>query len=529
MTARLDLAELDQLGISPERAERWLWRLTALGVGLRLLIYLLRTPIWTDEAKLAVSLLDRGYAGFLEPLAYSQIAPVLFMWLQKSVTLVLGFSEYSLRLLPCAAAVGGVFLMRRLARRVFAGAPAIFALAWFAVSYYPVRHAAELKPYATDLLASLALTVLAVEWFEERRAKWLWWLAVAAPVAIALSYPAVFSAAGVLAALAVSVWREGGRDDRAAWIVASFSGAAVFALNYLLIGAAHQEARAATRAVWPGGFPPLGDPLGALGWLVTAHTGRTFGYPLGGENGGSVLTFVLFAAGALALARAGRKPLLAVLLLPFAAGIAAAVLQRYPYGGSGRVSQYLVPAICLLAGLGAARLTAMAANVARQRRWQRGILTGLIVFAGLLATAAIVHPYRDRPDLEARQFAWRVWVEEARDAVVADAWEDLGLEFARPSSYWTPGGASYRINQRIYFERRRSGGALDLDGVSPEEPLRVVFLATAIEGDPEAFAAWRHEMERSYELVADEPRRLGGFAEQHGEGESVRVLTFVPR
>ncbi len=58
-----------------KRLERWLWSLVTLGIGLRVLVYLLRLPLFTDEAKLATSLLDRDYAGLLEPLAYQQIAP----------------------------------------------------------------------------------------------------------------------------------------------------------------------------------------------------------------------------------------------------------------------------------------------------------------------------------------------------------------------------------------------------------------------------------------------------------------------
>ena len=118
---RLQLAELDHLGVSTRRIERWLWGFAALGIGLRALVSLLRLPIWTDEAKLATSLLDRDYAGLVEPLVYSQIAPVLFMWIQKTAAVVLGFSELSLRLVPALAAIAGTLLMRHLSRRLLLG------------------------------------------------------------------------------------------------------------------------------------------------------------------------------------------------------------------------------------------------------------------------------------------------------------------------------------------------------------------------------------------------------------------------
>jgi hypothetical protein len=67
---RLRLTEVDNLGLPEQRIDRLVWCFVGLGIGLRLLIYLLRLPIWTDEAKLATSLLDRGYSELLEPLSY---------------------------------------------------------------------------------------------------------------------------------------------------------------------------------------------------------------------------------------------------------------------------------------------------------------------------------------------------------------------------------------------------------------------------------------------------------------------------
>ena len=64
---RLHIPLLDDAGWSQARVDLWLWGFTTLGIVLRLLVYLLRLPIWTDKAKLATSLLDRGYRGLAEP------------------------------------------------------------------------------------------------------------------------------------------------------------------------------------------------------------------------------------------------------------------------------------------------------------------------------------------------------------------------------------------------------------------------------------------------------------------------------
>ncbi len=528
---RFELAELDRdLDLSEPRLERWLWSLVALGIGLRVLAYMLRLPLFSDEAKLAVSLLDRGYAGLLDPLAHNQIAPFLFMWIQKTATVVFGFSEYSLRLIPVLAASAAVLLMRHVIRRLFVGTAALFSMALFAVSYYPIRHGAELKPYATDLLASLVLTALAVEWLRQpARPRWLWLFAAIAPVAMAVSYTAVLVAAGILAALAIPVWRRRDWPNALAWTAGVLFAGVAFALNYYLVAAGQYQLRAAAKLPMAGGFPPPGDLLGTLRWFVQAHTGRTFGYPLGVENGGSLLTFVAFVAGVVVLFRAGRRRLPAVLLCPFGLGLIAAMVQRYPYGGSARVSQYLVPAICLLAGLGAARLSSLARHSATRRRAQKGVLVFLVLFGVLFGTSLFLRPYRDRTDMVGRDFARWFWDVKSRDAELVRAWEDLRLEFARPPAQWAPGGAGYRINQQIYSPRIGRGEAPDYTKVSRRHPLRVIFLGSALSKRRRALEEWFQTMHTRYDLVGREWHRFGGFRQQHGREDWLELYTFVPR
>ena len=64
-------------------------------------------------------ILDRDYAGLTEPLDYQQVCPLLFLWVEKAVVQALGFREWSLRLVPTAAAVAGLFVFRHVAGRLF--------------------------------------------------------------------------------------------------------------------------------------------------------------------------------------------------------------------------------------------------------------------------------------------------------------------------------------------------------------------------------------------------------------------------
>ena len=202
--------------LASRRLERATWAFVGLGVLLRIARYAMDYPLWWDEAFVAVNFIRRDYLDLLRPLDYGQVCPILFLWAELTVVKLLGFSEWSLRLFPLVCAILSVVLFRHVAGRVVRGVPLLLAVAIFAVAYHPIRHAADVKPYASDLLAALALLALAFDWWRSpERAGRMWALAAVAPIAIALSHPAVFVAGGIMLGLLPSVVRAettGGLD-----------------------------------------------------------------------------------------------------------------------------------------------------------------------------------------------------------------------------------------------------------------------------------------------------------------------------
>ncbi len=107
--------------LASQAQRRWLLALMIIGVVLRLTRYLLRFPLWEDEAMLSANLLDRGYGGLLQPLHYCQVAPTLFLWGQLTLVKILGFNEYALRLIPFLCGLGSLLLFRHVAGRLLQG------------------------------------------------------------------------------------------------------------------------------------------------------------------------------------------------------------------------------------------------------------------------------------------------------------------------------------------------------------------------------------------------------------------------
>lgn len=473
----------------------------ALGVCARLVRYLLRFPLWGDEYMVAENFITRDYAGLLEPLDHGQVAPLLYLWLQLTAVKVLGFTEYSLRLASIVSSLASVLVFRHLARRLLAGVPLLLAVGIFCVSYYPVRHGSEAKPYAMDLLVACVWLALAVEWWRTpHRSRWLWLLAAAAPLGIGLSFPSAFVGGGLVLGLAAVVWRHRTPANLAAFAVFGLVLVGSFAGMYWLSGAA-QYARWGTAMcrMWAENFPPpLARPWELGRWLLDVHTAELLAYPIGGKHGGSTLTLVLVAAAGIALWRTGSRPLVVVALATQALALTAAALHRYPYGGGDRLLQYAAPAVCLLAGFGGA----LALGAVRQAAWRRRLLLAapavLTAIGGGIIVRDLVQPYKHRPDQQHQGFARWFWAQEADEGELVCVLSEQGQQL-----YPGADTSAFLCYQRIYSPRhRRLAGATDPREPAPERPLRcVVYRTPAAALDEDALARWRRQMAQTHDLV----------------------------
>jgi hypothetical protein len=520
----------DEPGWTGRRVETWLRIFLALGIALRLARFVLKHPLWMDEAYLAANLLDRDFAGLMTPLDYQQVCPLLFLWAEKAISLALGFDEWSLRLLPTIASIASLVLFRHVAGRLLAGVAWVIAVAILAIGYTPIRHGGEIKPYATDFLAALGLIALAVEWLRTPdRTGFLWGLAALGPLAVGISYPGIFVAASVGLVLAIPVLKA--RSLRAITPFALFGMASVatFLVLFLRIAAAQSESVSAwMRIYWAGAFPPR-SPGPLLGWLARVHTSQMFAYPAGGDLGASTLTTGLVVAAITAYVRRGSKAVLALLLTPFALGLIAASLGRYPYGGSARTMQYVAPAIILMAGLGAAVLLARLPRPGWRERACRWVLRGLLAIGlGMIGWDA-THPYKTPFDRSSRDLARRLWAEESSGAELLCARADLRLPLD-PLGWQGERAAVYLCHQAIYSGRHRDKAPPRLERVSAAHPLRVVVFGE-VPSDAAAMSRWMGANADRYELRARRLRvlRRGLVRCKASDEDRYALYEFVPR
>jgi hypothetical protein len=486
--------------------EAWItrlcWAFVVLGVLIRLVRYLVVYPIWHDEAFVAVNFLDRGYRDLLRPLEYAQVAPVCYLWIELAAVRLFGFSEWSLRLFAAICGLASVLVFRHLASRLLRGVALLLALAVFATAFYPIRHSAEVKPYASDLLASLVLMTLAVEWWRSPgRSRWLWALAAFAPLLLAVSYPAVLVAVAVILALAPEVLRNDRPTVRVAFVTYSLVVAASFLAIYFSFTVIQSTAILShyREGWWRDSFPPLGEPWKIPYWLIWVHTGRTMAYPIGEQAGASTLTFVVVILGGLILWRAKQPTLFRLIAFPFLLGLAAASAGRYPYGGPPRVTQYLAPSIILLTGLGGAAVLARASTLRWAKHSLALSLAALAAIGIALIARDLIQPYRERSDLITRNFARWFWSENGREAELVCAKTDLGFRF-QPQLWQIGMSAVYLCNQRMFSPPRAANREHDQASLLPaNRPVRLVFFDEIPDGNS-VFDGWMRHLGQTYEI-----------------------------
>jgi hypothetical protein len=372
--------------------------LLAVGALLRGLQYAVDRALWLDEALIVRSVLDRGFAGLLQPLEFGQTAPYGFLALERLAVMLLGTGEHALRLVPFLAGLGALFLFPAVARRYVSGPARIVALAIVALAPFLVYYASEVKQYSLDVLVAVGVLWAAAE-LRDRRPGAAGKAAVVGALGVWLSQPAVFMLAGAGLALMHVAVRDGDRRRMgtllavgAAWL-ASFAGS-YFVSRQSLADPAYMQ------AFWRPGFMPL-PPRTAAEWMwLPERILRMFREPLGvmGKDPFPLLRLGQMAAGVVTCAMGAawmwrRRPLrLALLGVPFLLMLAASIVRAYPFAGSyessGRVLMFLVPSLALVMGEGAVRLW----RAAPEGRIAAGVAVALLLIPSLVyATASVPH------------------------------------------------------------------------------------------------------------------------------------------
>jgi len=316
------------------------------GVAFRMTQYAFRTSIWHDEAFIALNIIHKSYAGLLGPLDWNETAPPGFTFLEKTVYILLGSSEYSWRLIPLLAGLTGLLAFSALARVVCgSGYARAWAVVMMAASDKLISQANELKHFTLDLLLSVLILSLAIRaLYSSAPARLVVILGFTGAIGIWFSFSSgfVFAGAGLaLLAPALLHWK------RPAQLALAFAGTIGLVSFLMLSPTLRAQGGTGLIQFWKDSFPDPTHPIRMAIWLVRAVVGlfNYFWQPFG------LVLALLAVLGSTRMSRSASYPVVAVLWLSILFSLVAAFVHRWPFGGNQHMV-FAAPAVFLSVGVG---------------------------------------------------------------------------------------------------------------------------------------------------------------------------------
>ena len=317
------------------------------GALLRIRAYATNRSLWLDESFLALNLIRRGWSAMVGQLDFNQGAAPGFLLLEKGAA-TLGRSELTLRALPLLLGLATLVLIVPVASRVCSRTAVPLACALTAFSPSLIYYSSELKQYSGDVTAFLLLVWIGLRVHDGVSRRDAALAALTGALAILISQPAVFVAAGIGAVLLAAdlVQRRRLRPATAAIV-----GVWAVAAGAVLVHALHSSAGVLRSYT---GSPSLGGSGGGSHTTSIMHSisvlPTSVAADLGLPTTGLEIKLITYVVGAIGivglLALLRRRPWPTLLVAtPIVVTIGASLFGHYPI--SGRTVLFVVPAAAL--------------------------------------------------------------------------------------------------------------------------------------------------------------------------------------
>jgi hypothetical protein len=137
--------------------------IVAMSVVVRIVMCVSCPSFWGDEADLAANIVPRNWFELLiPPLKYYQSAPIFYLFLEKAIGSLLGYSEFSLRLFSLLSFLGLLTCEMLFLKKIFNfnSYKVYFVLIMSALLPTYVWYSNELKPYMSDAFFVISAILL---------------------------------------------------------------------------------------------------------------------------------------------------------------------------------------------------------------------------------------------------------------------------------------------------------------------------------------------------------------------------------
>lgn len=357
-------------------SKRILWLIIGVGIILRLAQFLYNRSLTEGEAALAINIVQKSYRELLQPLEFTQAAPLGFLIIQKFSANIFGNNELALRFFPLIFGITSLFLFIELAKKSISSKAIPIALILFAVGDHLIYFSSEVKQYSSDVTITLLLVLITIYIFNKNfKIKYIILFGFVGAIFFWFSHPAVFTFYAASLVLIISLVRRKHLKGIIWLIIVGILATTSLAINYFL------SLESISKSVdfidvWQRSFMPLPPTsLKDLKWFVYVFL-RIFKFPVGLSIYELFLAVLSFIFGCFIMFRKRRKIFL-ILLLPIILTLFASGLHKYPF--EGRLLLFITPAMVLIIAEGIDSI--------RRKSAQGSHIVGLLLVGILL-----VHP-----------------------------------------------------------------------------------------------------------------------------------------
>jgi hypothetical protein len=323
--------------------------LLASGLALSLWQFIYNRSLYIDEAMLALNIIRKTSAQLLLPLEYIQVAPILFLQIEKFCSLIIPNSEYGLRLFPLLCFWTSLFCFYKIAVKIFdKKLLIIFALSLFVFNPMFLRYSNEVKQYITDVCVLLAMYCALLKEYKTLRVR-LVYLSIAGSIAIFLSNvaPIILLTCGIY--LLYEEFFVTKRKRILPYLPMGVLWMSVFAVYYVLFIHNH-PLRYIMVGAWQrvNAFLPLNSMTKFCEFVF--YQASHFAVGIAGNIPFAIIWVVIFITGFIKLLQTNNFKILILTILPLIIHLILSAMKMYPM--STRLNLFVFPCLIIISGFG---------------------------------------------------------------------------------------------------------------------------------------------------------------------------------
>lgn len=318
------------------------------GAALAIIQFFYNRSLWLDESVLALNIIHKSHFELLKPLNYTQVAPILFLQIEKIFSELIPNSEFGLRLFPLISYLLSLSLFYKIIKKIHQNYyTIIFSLSLFVFNATLFYYSSEVKQYMSDVLVLTSVYYFILKDYKNPKYKY-YYLGIIGAIIIFLSNvaPIILFTAGIY------LLYEYLRYEKKYFLnltVISVVWASSFLLYYFLFIHSHPS-RNIMLAIWSSAFMPA-NPLDIKFYYFLFEKANMIVHSLFqfGRYSGIILS-VLILTGIISLIRKRRMDIIILTVTPLILHLILSGIKLYPF--DTRLILYTCPCIIIICSFG---------------------------------------------------------------------------------------------------------------------------------------------------------------------------------